>query len=87
MRTVANEAGTCRRYVLPELQAAGWEKFGGAEPICSRANMMAFTTYRPCGRGWTISSSFSTGADKLEFPVHDRCDLEHKGLETVAQVR
>jgi hypothetical protein len=49
--------------------------------------MVDFTAYLPCGRGQTTSSSFFTRANKLECPVHDRCDLEHKELDTVARVR
>jgi hypothetical protein len=43
-------------------------------------------TVLPCGNGWTTTSSF-TAATNLGCPIRDRCDLEHRGRETVARAR
>jgi hypothetical protein len=46
------EADTCRKYVVPKLQAAGWEnvaviigKFGGADQLRNAVNQLQTLLY------------------------------------------
>ena len=49
---MTTEADTCREYVVPKLQAAGWEnmaeiigKFGGADQLRNTVNQLQLVLY------------------------------------------